>query len=107
MWQRDSVVGGTPSIGPARSYGGGGGIGADIPGTTWSYGVVNYTMFKCTDKAFVTLRNEFWRDADGERSGFKGNYSSHAIGYTYNFSPFCRFVPKWDIIAIGIPSPLI
>jgi Putative beta-barrel porin-2, OmpL-like. bbp2 len=32
MWQRDAVVGGTPSIGPVRSFGGGGGIGPDLPG---------------------------------------------------------------------------
>ena len=34
MWQRDAVVGGTPSAGPVRSFGGGGGIGPNIPGTT-------------------------------------------------------------------------
>ncbi len=50
MWQRDAVVGGTPSAGPAESFGGGGGIGPNIPGTTWTYGVVNYTMFKFSDK---------------------------------------------------------
>ena len=31
MWQRNAVVGGTPSIGPVKSFGGGGGIGPNIP----------------------------------------------------------------------------
>ena len=94
MWQRDSVVGGTPSAGPAEPYGGGGGIGPNIPGTTWTYGVVNYTMYAFSDKGFVTLRNEYWRDIDGERSGFPGTYSSHAIGLSYNFTPLLQFRPE-------------
>lgn len=86
MWQRDAVVSGTPSAGPVRSFGGGGGIGSDIPGTTLTYGVINFTMFKLSKKSFITIRNEVWRDADGERSGFAGTYTSHAIGLTYNFN---------------------
>jgi hypothetical protein len=94
MWQRDAVVGGTPSAGPAKSYGGGGGIGANIPGTTWTYGVVNYTMFKWSDKDFITLRNEIWRDDNGERSGFPGTYTSHSIGWSHNFSSIVQIRPE-------------
>lgn len=94
MWQRDAVVGGTPSIGPVRSFGGGGGIGADIPGTTLTFGVVNFTMFKLSMKDLITVRNEYWRDVDGERSGFPGTYSSHAIGWTHNFSEILQFRPE-------------
>ena len=46
MWQRDAVVGGTPSLGPVRAFGGGGGIGADIPGTTLTFGALNYTVLQ-------------------------------------------------------------
>lgn len=94
MWQRNAVVGGTPSAGPVESFGGGGGIGANIPGTTWAYGVVNYTMFKFSDKEFLTIRNEVWRDANGERSGFPGTYSSHAIGITHNFNTIFQIRPE-------------
>jgi hypothetical protein len=94
MWQRDAVVGGTPSAGPAKSFGGGGGIGANIPGTTSTFGAVNYTMFKFSKKGFVTVRNEIWRDVDGERSGFPGTYSSHAIGFSYNFSEILQIRPE-------------
>lgn len=94
MWQRDAVVGGTPSAGPVKSFGGGGGIGPNIPGTTWAYGVVNYTMFRLSDWDFLTLRNEVWRDADGERSGFKGTYTSHALGVTINLNPIVQIRPE-------------
>lgn len=94
MWQRNAVVGGTPSIGPAKSYGGGGGIGANIPGTTLTFGVVNYTMFEFSKKGFVTVRNEYWRDVDGERSGFPGTYSSHAIGLSYNVTDILQVRPE-------------
>jgi hypothetical protein len=102
MWQRDAVVGGTPSIGPTHEFGGGGGIGADIPGTTHTYGAVNYTMFRHSPKDYFTVRNEVIRDEDGERYGFAGTYTSHSIGWTYNFTPSMQFRPEvgyyrnWD-----------
>lgn len=95
MWQRDSVVGGTVNIGPVRSFGGGGGIGADIPGFTYTYGIINYTMFEITCKDFITFRNEVWRDDEGERSGFPGTYTSHAFGWTHNFSEILQLRPEF------------
>lgn len=94
MWQRDAVLGGTPSIGPAKSFGGGGGLGPDLPGTSLTYGTVNYTMFQFSPKDFITVRNEYWRDERGERSGFPGTYSSHAIGLTHTFTPELQFRPE-------------
>jgi hypothetical protein len=94
MWQKDAVVGGTPSLGPTRSFGGGGGIGADIPGTTLTYGLLNYTMYALGPKDFLTLRNEIWYDEDGERNGFAGTYTSHSLGLTHNFSPIVQVRPE-------------
>jgi hypothetical protein len=94
MWQRDAVVSGTPSIGPTHSFGGGGGIGPDIPGTTLTYGLVNYTMFQTSQRGFITIRNEWWRDEDGERSNFPGTYSSHTIGFTHNIRPELQIRPE-------------
>jgi hypothetical protein len=94
MWQFNAVTGGTVSIGPARSFGGGGGIGADIPGTSLTYGMVNYTMFQTSPRGFFTVRNEWWRDEDGERSGFPGTYTSHTIGFTHNFTPTFQVRPE-------------
>lgn len=94
MWQKDAVAGGTPSAGRTKSFGGGGGIGADIPGTSKTYGAVNYTMLKCSDSDFVTVRNEYWRDQEGERSGFACTYTSHAIGWTHNFRKTWQLRPE-------------
>lgn len=94
MWQRDAVVGGTPSAGPTEPFGGGGGIGANILGTTYTYGAVNYTMLKFSDKGFVTFRNEIWRDDNGERSGYPGTYTSNAFGLTYNFNSILQIRPE-------------
>jgi hypothetical protein len=102
MWQRDAVVGGTPSIGPVREFGGGGGIGADIPGMTHTYGALNYTMLMTSPKSFFTLRNEIVHDEDGARYGFAGTYTSSSIGYSYNFTPWAQIRPEigfyrnWD-----------
>jgi hypothetical protein len=94
MWQNDTVLGGTPSIGNTKSFGGGGGIGADLPGTSLTYGVINYTMVHLGKKDFLTFRNEWWKDEDGMRSGFPGNYTSHAIGWTHNFNSVFQIRPE-------------
>jgi hypothetical protein len=94
MWQRDAVVGGTPSVGPVQPFGGGGGIGADIPGTTLTFGVLNYTEIQISRRDFITIRNEWWKDTDGERSGFPSTYTSNAIGLTHNFTPYFQIRPE-------------
>ena len=46
MWQRDAYVGGSVSIGPPQTFGGGGGApGRSSPGYSVDYGILNYTMF--------------------------------------------------------------
>ncbi len=108
MWQRDAVVGGTPSLGPVEPFGGGGGLGAPLPGLSLTYGTVNYTMFGLSNKTFLTLRNEWWRDERGERSGFPGTYTSHSIGLTYNLShnlqmrPEIGYYRNWDMPAFDL-----
>jgi hypothetical protein len=94
MWEVNDVLGGTPSIGPTKPYGGGGGIGPDLPGTSYAYGVVNYTMFQLSRKGFITVRNECWKDQDGMRTGFPGTYTSHTIGLTHNFTPEFQVRPE-------------
>jgi hypothetical protein len=108
MWQRDAELGGTPSIGPLKWYGGGGGDGTLLPGLSFAYGAVNYTMFHLSAKDFITVRNEWWKDERGMRSGFPGTYTSHAIGLTHNFSPELQVRPEigyyrnWTIPAFDL-----
>jgi hypothetical protein len=108
MWQIDAVRGGTPSLGPVMSFGGGGGLGNFIPGTSRTYGVLNYTMFQLSQRDYFTLRNEWWRDEQGERSGFPSNYSSHTIGLSHQFNdqimirPEIGFYHSYDVPAFDL-----
>ena len=94
MWQFDAVVGGTPSLGAPQSFGGGGGLGTYLPGNSPAYGVLNYTMFQLSKRDYFTVRNEWWRDVRGERSGFATNYSSHTIGISHQFNDVVMIRPE-------------
>jgi hypothetical protein len=102
MWQRDAEVGGTPSAGPPKPFGGGGGDGILLPGLSEAFGVLNYTMFGLTKNDYITVRNEWWKDTRGMRSGFEGNYTSHTIGLSHNFNSLFQVRPEigyyrnWD-----------
>lgn len=93
IWERNAAVGGTPSIGPFQ-FNSGGGLGPTVPGLSLTYGVLNYTMFKLSDKSFLTVRNEWVKDENGTRYGFAGNYSSNSIGLSYNVNSVLQVRPE-------------
>jgi hypothetical protein len=93
MWEKNAPVGGTPSIGPFQ-FNSGGGLGPTVSGTSLTYALLNYTMFKCSDKDFFTVRNEWVKDENGTRYGYAGNYSSHTIGLTHNFNSVFQVRPE-------------
>jgi Putative beta-barrel porin-2, OmpL-like. bbp2 len=104
MYEFDAHVGGTPSVGPAK-YGMGGGVGPLIPGLSNAYGVLNYTPFAITKKDFITVRNEYWADPQGFRSGFATDYSSHTIGLTHNFNAYLQVRPEVGVYhSYGMPA---
>jgi hypothetical protein len=94
MWQFDAEVGGTPSAGPAKPFGGGGGDGVLLPGLSEAFGVLNYTMFAFTKRDYFTIRNEWWKDTRGMRSGFDGNYTSHTLGLSHQFNDVFMVRPE-------------
>jgi hypothetical protein len=47
------------------------------------WAVVNYTMFRLAPSAFFTVRNEYFKDKVGSRTGFATDYSEHSIGITW------------------------
>jgi hypothetical protein len=104
MWERDAAVGGTPSIGPFQ-FNSGGGLGPTVPGTSLTYGFLNYTLFALSDKDFLTFRNEWMKDENGTRYGFPGNYTSNSIGLTHEFSqnflvrPEVGYYRNWNVPA--------
>jgi hypothetical protein len=94
MWEHDAAVGGTPSIGPLQ-FGLGNGLGPTVPGTSLTYGLLNYTVWQWSKKDFWVLRNEWMQDEHGTRYGFAGNYSSHSVGWTHNFTPHLQIRPEF------------
>jgi hypothetical protein len=94
MWQFNGVVGGTPSLGPPMSFGGGGGLGAYLKGNDPAFGVLNYTPIQLNKRDYFTIRNEWWDDTRGERSGYATNYSSHTIGISHQFNDVVMIRPE-------------
>ncbi len=93
MWEQDAAVGGIPNI-DSFQYNSGGGLGPTVPGTSLTYGVLNYTMLQVSKKDFFTVRNDWMKDEHGTRYGFKGNDSSHSLGWTHNFAPALQVRPE-------------
>ena len=82
-----------------------GGNGVLLPGLSLAYGVLNYTMFGLSDRDYFTIRNEWYRDERGMRTGFAGNYTSHTIGLSHQFNDVMMLRPEigyyrnWDNFA--------
>ena len=66
---------------------------------------VNYLVYKLSPKDFFTLRNEFFKDANGQRTGYKTLYTEHLIGWTHwigdviTIRPEIRFDHSYDVKA--------
>ncbi len=95
MWERDAEVGGTPSLGPSYSFAPAGTDNPTIPGMSHAWGVLNYTMFAIGKNDYLTFRNEFYRDETGFRTGFRGDYTSHTIGWSHNFNSVFQIRPEF------------
>jgi hypothetical protein len=47
------------------------------------WAILNYTMYRMGPGTFFTVRNEYFDDRDGNRTGFATKYSEHSIGITW------------------------
>jgi hypothetical protein len=56
---------------------------ASTPGQAGAYGVVNYLNFELDPNDMLSFRNEYYRDLQGQRTGFATRYSSHTLGLTH------------------------
>ncbi|HXM74195.1 MAG TPA: outer membrane beta-barrel protein, partial [Chthoniobacterales bacterium] len=69
------------------------------------WAIVNYTMFRLSPGAFFTVRNEYFKDKVGSRTGFATQYTEHSIGVTYwpdkliTIRPELRFDHSYDVPA--------
>jgi hypothetical protein len=95
MYEHDGVLGGTCNFGPTVSYASGGGCGAPIPGLSTVWGLVNYTEWKVSDKDFLSIRNDWMDDVNGERSGFATNYESWTVGVTHWLTSLTEIRPEF------------
>jgi len=56
----------------------------DFPlGRSAAFGIVNYLNFELSPSNMLSVRNEFYRDLQGQRTGFATRYSSHTVGMTH------------------------
>ena len=77
MWEYDAIDHPTKDV-PFQS-----GSFPVRSGYTSEWAAVNYTMFRLSGDAFLTLRNEYFNDRVGQRTGFATDYSEHSIGITW------------------------
>jgi len=64
--------------------------------------IVNYLEKQLSAKDYISIRNEFFDDEKGQRTGFKSRYSEHLLGWghwigtTILFRPELRFERAYD-----------
>ncbi len=94
IWERDALMGGTVTNGPPQSFAPFTGPGKFLPGLSDSFGLVNYTAYKTSDKSYVVLRNDVLNDPRGFRTGFAGTYAEATLGWIYHITPWCVSRPE-------------
>ena len=77
MYQRDATSAPTEAV-PYQN-----GFFPVKNGYTKEFAVLNYTFFRLYASTFLTVRNEFFDDCEGNRTGYATKYSEHSIGLTY------------------------
>jgi len=64
--------------------------------------VLNYTLFRIGPQSYFTVRNEFFNDIRGNRTGYATKYTENSIGVTWwpnkilTVRPEIRFDHAWD-----------
>jgi hypothetical protein len=94
MWQFNAATGGTCVDGPNEPYAFGGGCGPIIPGRSYSVGAVNYLQYLVNPKTYVSVRNDYFNDPQGQRSGFATAYTSHTVGFIHYFASWLEVRPE-------------
>ncbi len=63
-------------------------------GNSPAYGIVNYFNIELSPSNMMSIRNEFYDDKVGQRTGFATRYSSHTIGLTHWVSQDLEIRPE-------------
>jgi hypothetical protein len=67
---------------------------SSLAGTAGEFGIVNYLNFELDQKNMLSVRNEFYNDEKGQRTGYATRYSSHTIGLTHWVSQDLEIQPE-------------
>ncbi len=77
--------------------------------TSKEQAIVNYVAKQFSKRNYLTIRNEFFDDMNGQRTGTKTRYSEHLVGFghwvgtTVLFRPELRFEHSYDAPAYDSP----
>jgi hypothetical protein len=69
------------------------------------WAIVNYLVYQISPHDYITIRNEYFDDIKGQRTGFKTKYTEHLIGWghwvgsTILVRPELRFERSYDVAA--------
>lgn len=91
---------GIPGYGPGGTPGVAG--SSPLPGEAGEFGVVNYLNIEMNPSNLLSIRNEFYNDEKGQRTGYATRYSSHTIGITHwvtqdlEIQPELRYERSYD-----------
>ncbi|TCV92757.1 putative OmpL-like beta-barrel porin-2 [Luteibacter rhizovicinus] len=59
-----------------------------------AYGIVNYMNYELNPRTMLSFRNEFYNDADGQRTGYKTHYVTSTLGMTRWVTPDLEVRPE-------------
>jgi hypothetical protein len=100
MWSLGAQLAGTEIDGPFKVWGGpsGGGASPIIPKLANEIATVNYTEFLLDKWNYITIRNEYFNDLKGQRTGFATPFSTHTIGWCHyvNANPNLQLRPEFS-----------
>ena len=77
-----------------KRYGGGGGCGPLIPGRSQAVGAVNYFEILLSPRDYVTIRNDWLNDVQGQRTGYVTPYTELTIGWAHWITDFILARPE-------------
>jgi Putative beta-barrel porin-2, OmpL-like. bbp2 len=58
------------------------------------WAILNYLFYRTGPNSFITLRNEYFNDKVGQRTGFATDYTEHAIGMNIFLSKLVNIRPE-------------
>lgn len=94
IWQHNALVGGTVIDGPPQPFYTNVGAGAPIPGIARAIGAVNYFQIYLSKHDYISIRNGYLSDPQGNRTGYATTYSDHTIGFVHHFNDYIRIRPE-------------